>query len=170
MYLFVCLFVCLFVFFFKLQEHLCPENWKHFNDNCYIVKDNVNFLSWYDAEERCLNEDAHLVSIRDKEDMDFIHSLIIKSLKEHATPPLNVFIGKLHMYCFGGTIQVLSLITKKLEENFSMMSGISSKTNIFGMYAYIEIRLTPYSKCMRGQNHLVLWDYFMFCSCYRYYM
>ena len=97
------------IFPFNSQDHVCPEFWKHFSDNCYIVKDSVD-LSWDDAEERCRNEAAHLVSIRSQEDMDFIHSLII-TLKEHATPPLNVFIGKLYVY-FLGTLQVLSLIRR----------------------------------------------------------
>ena len=53
------------------------------------------FISWIEAEDRCRLEDAHLVSIRDEEDMDFVHSLIIRSLTEGDTPPLNIYIGML---------------------------------------------------------------------------
>ena len=75
--------------------------------------------------------------------MDFIHSLII-TLKEHATPPLNVFIGKLYGL-FSWCTTSAAIDNNKRKENCSMMSGKSSKTNTFLMKTYIEIRLTPYS-------------------------
>ncbi|XP_072043070.1 uncharacterized protein [Amphiura filiformis] len=71
----------------------CQEGWSYFKGSCYVVVDNANTLSWFNAEEMCQEEGAHLVSIRDEQDMDFVHSLIINSLQDHVTPPLNIFIG-----------------------------------------------------------------------------
>ena len=59
-----------------------------------MVANNFEYLSWYDAEERCSAEGAHLVSIRDDKDMNFIHSLIISSVQVQTAPPVNIFIGK----------------------------------------------------------------------------
>ncbi|XP_072017119.1 uncharacterized protein [Amphiura filiformis] len=71
----------------------CPNSWTYFKDNCYRVFDNNTLLSWTNAEDKCNDEGAHLTSIRDGEDMEFIHSLVVGSLGSSATPPIKTFIG-----------------------------------------------------------------------------
>ena len=76
-----------------IPDPVCPNKWTDFKGNCYRVMERPAFISWIEAEDRCRLEDAHLVSIRDEEDMDFVHSLIIRSLTKGDTPPLNIYIG-----------------------------------------------------------------------------
>ncbi len=94
------------MYFFPLSGTSCQKDWSYFRGNCYIVVDNIDPLSWFDAEELCRQQDSNLVSIRDEQDMDFIHSLIITSFKDDASPPLHVFIGKLK---FSPELNVLPL-------------------------------------------------------------
>ena len=37
---------------------------------------------------------AHLTSIRDQQDIEFIHSLIVESLRSNENPPFKTYIGK----------------------------------------------------------------------------
>ena len=79
---------------FLFKDTYCPSNWTYFKDHCYKVIHHRHLLSWTDAEHYCNEKHAHLTSIRDREDMEFIHSLIISNLGSSATPPIKVFIGK----------------------------------------------------------------------------
>ena len=80
-----------FRFFFS--EYACPKNWTLFKDNCYSLASSKNAINWIAAEDRCKEEDAHLVSIRDSEDMEFIHSLVVGSLGRYINQPLKIYIG-----------------------------------------------------------------------------
>ncbi len=53
-----------------------------------------HYINWVDAEENCMEEGAHLVSIRDSSDMEFIHSIIVDSLERYVTLPMRTYIGK----------------------------------------------------------------------------
>ena len=75
------------------DEH-CPKLWTAFKGNCYHVSSSNISLNWLEAEEQCLSEDAHLVSIRDSDDMEFIHSIIVDQLESLVVPPIKTYIGK----------------------------------------------------------------------------
>ena len=61
---------------------------------CYRFFRGNTTLRWTSAEKSCEHEHGgHLVSIRDKEDMDFIHSLIIDNGPSRAS---KIYIGEYH--------------------------------------------------------------------------
>ena len=84
----------IYTLFLKNTDHTCPESWSYFKGHCYNIIKSDDMIRWVDAEYRCENLGAHLVSIRDYEDMEFLHSLLIESLDEGSQPPYSVFIGK----------------------------------------------------------------------------
>ena len=63
--------------------------WK---DTCYKFIRQDRPLRWTAAEENCINDySGHLVSIRDVEDMNFVHSLILENGSSRSS---NIYIGK----------------------------------------------------------------------------
>ena len=68
----------------------CPGGWEEYEDSCYrAMEDRMN---WEEAEIACVMEGAHLVSIRDQAENDFVferfHSLVGKHwLGGHSTCP-----------------------------------------------------------------------------------
>uniref|UniRef100_A0A914QGK5 C-type lectin domain-containing protein n=1 Tax=Panagrolaimus davidi TaxID=227884 RepID=A0A914QGK5_9BILA len=50
----------------------CPTEWTLFQEHCYKVFDNSN---WIEAERKCINESAHLVSIHGLEEDQFVADL-----------------------------------------------------------------------------------------------
>ena len=76
---------------YLLIDHLCLEGWKHWNDYCYKFIREENSIRWTKAEENCKHLGGHLVSIENKDEDNFIHSLMI----ENRSPRLsNCYIGK----------------------------------------------------------------------------
>ncbi|XP_026011319.1 ladderlectin-like [Astatotilapia calliptera] len=61
----------------KLQHGNCPTYWWSFNGRCY--KYVATPKSWSDAEFYCLSQGAHLVSIHNMEEDNFVRSLIRNS-------------------------------------------------------------------------------------------
>ena len=90
------LFDC--VLFLSDSEYLCSNNWTLYENNCYQLFSSGEALNWMSAEERCLESDGHLVSIRNSDDMEFIHSLIVGNLGRFVAKPLRTYIGKHHIY------------------------------------------------------------------------
>ncbi|XP_072020990.1 uncharacterized protein [Amphiura filiformis] len=86
-----------------VPDHFCPSGWKFFKDNCYLVVTSSTVLRWNDAESQCVDEGAHLVSIRDTEDMEFIYSLVVGGLASSASPPFKVYIGE-QVFCLDDVI------------------------------------------------------------------
>ncbi|XP_072021058.1 uncharacterized protein [Amphiura filiformis] len=72
---------------------VCPIDWSYFRGNCHRLMYSENYINWVHAEENCMEYDAHLVSIRDRDDMEFIHSLIVDNLERHVSLPLRTYIG-----------------------------------------------------------------------------
>ena len=62
---------------------------------CYRFFRRNTTLRWTSAENSCREPGGHLVSIRDKEDMDFIHSLIIDNGPSRAS---KIYIGE-YRFC-----------------------------------------------------------------------
>ena len=78
-------------------DSFCPTDWTYYKDHCYRIFNSDDAINWIDAEYSCNEEgdgDGHLASIRDDQDMEFIHSLIVRSLGSSATPPIKAFIGE----------------------------------------------------------------------------
>ena len=84
-------YVCLF---FSDSKYSCSNNWTLHENNCYRLFSSEEALNWMSAEERCFESDAHLVSIRNSDDMEFIHSLIVGDLGRFVAKPLRTYIGK----------------------------------------------------------------------------
>lgn len=60
----------------------CPAGWYGFEDSCYLLSSSalaVRGLSWYEARSKCIIYGGDLVSVANKEEMDFIN---IKSSRD----------------------------------------------------------------------------------------
>ena len=60
-------------------NHKCPQDWNYSSKGidggaCYIVK--RNDLTWEDARDDCLSNNADLVSIANKEEQGYIEELL----------------------------------------------------------------------------------------------
>ena len=73
--------------------HEISPHWEYFNDACYHVVERSTALSWQEAEGSCteLANGAHLASIRDLQDAEFIHFMIVS---KWAKPQADLYIGK----------------------------------------------------------------------------
>ena len=70
----------------------CPDGWMWFEDNCYMLFSSPQPLSWFAAEEVCVQDHGcHLVSITNREEMIFLHYLLTTEWKTNDT---RTFIGK----------------------------------------------------------------------------
>nr|XP_061812451.1 aggrecan core protein-like [Nerophis lumbriciformis] len=58
----------------EVQEavHSCPEGWLEFMGSCYLHFTDRH--TWSDAEQRCQELNAHLVSVRSEEEQQFLNS------------------------------------------------------------------------------------------------
>uniref|UniRef100_A0A3P9N6G4 C-type lectin domain-containing protein n=2 Tax=Poecilia reticulata TaxID=8081 RepID=A0A3P9N6G4_POERE len=56
------------------QNSKCPVYWYIFNGGCY--KYVATLMTWADAEQHCVNQGAHLVSIHSPEEESFVKRLI----------------------------------------------------------------------------------------------
>ncbi|XP_072043678.1 uncharacterized protein [Amphiura filiformis] len=63
----------------SLSETYCSIGWTYHAGNCYRYEDVLSPIRWTTAERDCETYGAHLVSIRDKTDMDFVQSLLIEN-------------------------------------------------------------------------------------------
>ena len=51
----------------------CYPGWKKFEKNCYRLSTGIKF--WMDAENDCIDQNAHLVSIHSHEEMKFVQKI-----------------------------------------------------------------------------------------------
>ena len=58
----------------------CLNNWVEYRDSCYTATRLTDGISWIEAERQCNDNNAHLVSITDEEEMQVIHYLIMTIL------------------------------------------------------------------------------------------
>ncbi|XP_071950772.1 uncharacterized protein [Antedon mediterranea] len=54
----------------------CPDGWQKYSTYCYTFEEESYYVTWTEAEEICSDKGAHLVSIKDGDEMDFIHSML----------------------------------------------------------------------------------------------
>lgn len=54
-----------------VEVHGCAEGWLEFMGNCYLHF--AERLTWADAEQRCQEVNAHLVSISSQEEQQFVN-------------------------------------------------------------------------------------------------
>ncbi|XP_041461945.1 uncharacterized protein LOC121413255 isoform X2 [Lytechinus variegatus] len=54
----------------------CPEGWEMYSNSCYAFRQTQTGVRWTDANRMCQDEGAHLVSIGDIEEMQFVHVLL----------------------------------------------------------------------------------------------
>nr|XP_054753960.1 uncharacterized protein LOC129259723 [Lytechinus pictus] len=54
----------------------CPEGWEMYSNSCYAFRQTQTGVRWTDANRMCQEEGAHLVSIGDIEEMQFVHVLL----------------------------------------------------------------------------------------------
>ncbi|KAJ8029242.1 Echinoidin [Holothuria leucospilota] len=65
----------LFCLFTVLMSCLaCPKFWTEFQSNCYLYIGNPS-LNWQEAENFCVDKDAHLASIHSREEDDFVKEI-----------------------------------------------------------------------------------------------
>ncbi|XP_041486068.1 G-protein coupled receptor GRL101-like [Lytechinus variegatus] len=69
----------------------CEDEWEIFQGSCYNLFRNSEDITWKDAEAKCKDEQGHLVSIRDEDEMTFIHFMI--SSTELNSTEINAYIG-----------------------------------------------------------------------------
>ena len=69
----------------------CWAGWKGFRKSCYKIFINSN-LNKEQAEDQCVKYGGHLVSISSKEEMQFVHGLIIYKMQNMTDA---IFIGML---------------------------------------------------------------------------
>ncbi|XP_071834052.1 snaclec alboaggregin-A subunit beta'-like [Apostichopus japonicus] len=61
---------------------MCPTTWTHYEGYCYRYY-GTPYLNWMNAEQFCVNEGSHLVSIHNQQEYDFV-KLIWRSMRnEH---------------------------------------------------------------------------------------
>jgi hypothetical protein len=46
-------------------------------DNCYLLQ-STHPITWGNAEKKCIQENAHLVSILHQNEMNFLHDLLMR--------------------------------------------------------------------------------------------
>ena len=71
----------------------CWTGWKGFRKSCYKIFTNSS-LTKKQAKYHCAKHEDHLVSISSKEEMEFVHGLIIYMIK-NITMMDAIFIGML---------------------------------------------------------------------------
>ena len=86
-YIYIC--VCLYT---DILED-CWTGWKGFRKSCYKIFTNSSFNK-EQAENHCVKYGGHLVSISSKEEMEFVHGLIIYMMKNISMMDA-IFIGML---------------------------------------------------------------------------
>ena len=74
----------------------CPDGWDVFKGSCYSLYINPEVLTWNEAELLCQeSHEGHLVSIRDQDEMVFLHYMISSQWEGTET---ETYIGKyLHL-------------------------------------------------------------------------
>lgn len=68
--------MCFDVYFVYIKVHGCAEGWLEFMGNCYLHF--AGRLTWSDAEQRCQDINAHLVSISSQEEQQFVNCEYLK--------------------------------------------------------------------------------------------
>lgn len=92
----------------------CPAGWKAFRGQCYLFQKSKATLRWTAAEEICKMYGGHLVSMRDKNDMEIVHTILTENSVERAS---RTFIGMhnnnalSHHYNQNGYIHYNNVIT-----------------------------------------------------------
>lgn len=79
----------------------CLPGWNHFKRSCYKLMTAPNPINWYEAEDNCNSSrrEGHLVSIQRREEMLFLHTLLLNA----SDPSLGIYIGnKKNIYHFLG--------------------------------------------------------------------
>ncbi|KAJ8026624.1 Sortilin-related receptor [Holothuria leucospilota] len=73
--------------------YTCPDGWHLFDRRCFVIRSEDNFLRWTEALLSCLNEteSSNLASIRNKAEMNFIHSLILNGNHNPTTFYIGLF-------------------------------------------------------------------------------
>lgn len=73
----------------------CSTGWKGYRKSCYKISTNA-ILSREQAEDQCVKYGGHLVSISSKEEMQFVHGLIINNyMMQNIALTDAIFIGML---------------------------------------------------------------------------
>ncbi len=74
------------------SDFSCNAGWDLFNRHCYKVFFHDTLLTWIDSEDLCNQfENGHLVSIRDEDEMLYVHLLL---LEEDTIEEDGTYIGK----------------------------------------------------------------------------
>ncbi|XP_072021908.1 LOW QUALITY PROTEIN: uncharacterized protein [Amphiura filiformis] len=55
----------------------CGKGWSYYKNNCYKLKTTSRNIRWTKAERLCDNDDAHLVSVLDTNEMNFLHYMLV---------------------------------------------------------------------------------------------
>ncbi|XP_071496666.1 uncharacterized protein [Diadema antillarum] len=72
----------------------CPSGWDHFLHSCYRLSSLTHSVTWNEAELLCQDDEGgHLVSIRDNDEMTFLHYMISTQWQSSAT---HTYIGLGH--------------------------------------------------------------------------
>ncbi|XP_072165322.1 uncharacterized protein [Diadema setosum] len=72
----------------------CPSGWNHFLHSCYRLSSLTHSVTWNEAELLCQDDEGgHLVSIRDNDEMTFLHYMISTQWQSSAT---RTYIGLGH--------------------------------------------------------------------------
>ena len=69
----------------------CPEGWTRFEGSCHTLFTRPTSLTWLAAQAECHRSGADLVSIKDADEMTFIHYMLTT---EWRTQDVRTFIGK----------------------------------------------------------------------------
>ncbi|XP_038053125.1 uncharacterized protein LOC119725675 [Patiria miniata] len=72
------------------SDYLCPDGWDRYRGHCYRFYNQSDNLRWTDAEMQCVNDQSHLVSIRDIKEVNYIHGMLTS---EWYTALLDTYIG-----------------------------------------------------------------------------
>ena len=84
------------IHFWFSVTNMCPLNWSQYSGNCYQFRtsDSGDYIRWTDAERSCTTEGAHLVSILDVDEMQFLH---YKLVTDWLTEENKTYIGNLKL-------------------------------------------------------------------------
>ncbi|XP_022097833.1 uncharacterized protein LOC110983144 isoform X2 [Acanthaster planci] len=72
------------------RGYLCSEEWDLYDANCYKFFNLTENLRWTDAQITCQEAQANLVSIRDINEVNFIHGMLTS---KWFSPQFNTYIG-----------------------------------------------------------------------------
>lgn len=73
-----------------LTDESCPEKWEPYAGDCYYHRETDVGITWYTAENACQTHGAHLVSVKDRATLKFLHYMLITDWKSSNK---DVFIG-----------------------------------------------------------------------------